>query len=202
MFRFGRHHMTVNATVVGPNIAVTPSFPGCQPCEYSLESQTVRETGDVTDRALALVNALDATQQAQTVLGAQGIDLVLGPQQPMRTIPPEGIKASALNPAQQGLLVDLVRQYVGLLDEEDAVARMSEIQANLADTYFAWYGPTTAGSAADFRVQGPTLWIEFSPQGGGGGAGGLGLGGAATTNHVHAIYRDPTNEYGARWVAG
>jgi hypothetical protein len=62
-------------------------------------------------------------------------------------------------------------------------------------------GPVRLGPAY-FRVQGPTLWIEFSPQGGGGGPGGLGLGGAATANHVHAIYRDPTNEYGARWVAG
>ena len=81
--------------------------------------------------------------------------------------------------------------------------KLAGVQSHLADTYFAWYGPTTPGSAAYFRVQGPALWIEFSPQGGGGpGGGGLGLGGVATANHVHAIFRDPTNEYGAGLIAG
>ncbi len=203
MFRFGGHHFTVNATVVGPSIAVTPSFPGCQPCEYAAGGQTVRVTGNETDRAFALLGALEAGQQAQAVLGGQAIELVLGPNLPMRTVPPEGLKASALSAAQQGLLLDLVRQYVGLLNEEDAAVKLAGVQSNLADTYFAWYGPTTPGSAAYFRVQGPALWIEFSPQGGGGpGGGGLGLGGVATANHVHAIFRDPTNEYGAGLIAG
>ena len=140
--------------------------------------------------------------QQQAVLGAQTIDLVLGANQPMRTVPPEGLRASALSAEQRTLLLDRVGEYVNLLNEEDAAVRMAEVRNNLADTYLAWYGPTTSGSAAYFRIQGPTLWIEFSPQGGGGpGGGGLGLGGAATANHVHSIYRDPTNEYGAKWAA-
>ena len=201
MFRFGGHHMTINATVAGSNIALTPSFPGCQPCEYTANNQTVRPVGAVTDKAFRLVNALDASQQQQAVLGARAVDLVLGANQPMRTVPPEGIRASALNAEQQALLLDLVGEYVGLVNDEDAAVRMAEVRSSLADTYFAWYGPTTSDGVAYFRIQGPTLWIEFSPQGGGGpGGGGLGLGGAATANHVHTIYRDPTNEYGAKWA--
>jgi Protein of unknown function (DUF3500) len=88
----------------------------------------------------------------------------------------------------------------GRLNDDAAAARMTEIRNGLASTYFAWYGPTTAGNPAYYRVQGPALWVEFAPQGGGGpGAGGLGLGGALTTDHVHSNYRDPTNEYGSRW---
>ena len=60
----------------------------------------------------------------------------------------------------------------------------------LDQTYFAWYGPTTAGSAAYFRVTGPTIVIEFSPQQMGGNA----------ANHNHGIYRDPTNDYGAKYA--
>jgi hypothetical protein len=63
---------------------------------------------------------------------------------------------------------------------------MAEIKNNLADTYFAWHGPTTNGSAAYFRVQGPTLVIEYAPQGG--------------TDHIHTIIRDPTNDYGVKLV--
>ena len=66
---------------------------------------------------------------------------------------------------------------------------MAEIKANLAETWFAWSGPTTAGSAAYFRIQGPTVFIEFAPQR---------LGGDPT-NHIHTIYRDPTNDYGSKW---
>ena len=40
--------------------------------------------------------------------------------------------------------------------------------------------------------------IEFSPQGGGNN--GNGVGGAATANHIHGIYRDPTNDYGAKYT--
>jgi hypothetical protein len=73
------------------------------------------------------------------------------------------------------------------------------VQSALDQTYLAWYGPTAQGSAAYFRVTGPTVVIEYSPQGGGGT--GTGLGGAATNLHIHGIYRDPTNDYGAKYTS-
>ena len=66
----------------------------------------------------------------------------------------------------------------------EAEARMAEIRSSLAQTYFAWSGPTTNGSAAYFCIQGPTLVIEYAPQG--------------SVDHIHTIYRDPTNDYGAK----
>ena len=45
---------------------------------------------------------------------------------------------------------------------------MKEIQAGLADTYFAWAGATTNGKGAYFRIQGPAVLIEYAPQGSGG----------------------------------
>ena len=68
---------------------------------------------------------------------------------------------------------------------------MAEIKGNLGETYFAWYGPITAGSASYWRVQGPTLYMEYSPQQMGGSA----------ANHTHAMFRDPTNDYGAAWTS-
>jgi hypothetical protein len=58
-----------------------------------------------------------------------------------------------------------------------AEPRMAEIRASVNDTWFAWSGPTTNGSAAYFRIQGPTLVIEYAPQGG--------------VDHIHTIYRIP-----------
>ena len=66
------------------------------------------------------------------------------------------------------MLVDLVREWVDILGDEAAAAKMKEVQAGLAETYFAWAGPTTNGSGAYFRIQGPTVLIEYAPQGQGG----------------------------------
>ena len=44
---------------------------------------------------------------------------------------------------------------------------------------------------AYYRIQGPHVVIEYAPQG---------LGGDLTL-HVHAMYRDPTNDYGRKSVA-
>ena len=90
------------------------------------------------------------------------------------------------------MLLDLAREWVGILNDEAAAAKMAEIKANLPETWFAWSGPTTNGSGAYFRIQGPTLLIEYSPQ--------RQRGGAPDPSHIHTIYRDPTNDYGERLV--
>jgi hypothetical protein len=57
----------------------------------------------------------------------------------------------------------------------------------LPNTYFAWSGATKNGGLAYYRIQGPTLVIEYAPQQG-------------DLDHIHTIYRDPTNDYGAKLV--
>ena len=64
---------------------------------------------------------------------------------------------------------------------------MAEINANLPRTWFAWSGATKNGGLAYYRIQGPTVVIEYAPQQG-------------DLDHIHTIYRDPTNDYGARLV--
>src|SRR4029434_8833287 len=125
-------------------------------------------------------------QRAQAILSYRVADLVLGPGQDGRTIQPERIRVSALSPPQQTMLLDVVREWSGIVTDAFAEPRMAEIRSNLPQTYFAWSGPTTNGSAAYFRVQGPTLVIEYAPQ--------------STVDHIHTIYRDPTNDYGAKFA--
>ena len=193
MIQFGGHHLAINLTIVGKSNVMTPSLPAAQPAIYKLNGETVRPLGRENDKSFALINSLDAEQQKQAILNYQVSDLVLGPGEDGKTIQPEGIKASALNAAQQQMLLELVHEWVGILNDEAAAAKMAEIKANLPETWFAWSGPTTNGSAAYFRIQGPTLLIEYSPQRSR-GSGGLDL------THIHTIYRDPTNDYGARLV--
>ena len=193
MIQFGGHHLAINMTIVGKRSVMTPSLPAAQPATYKLDGQTIRPLGRENDAAFALINALNDEQKRKAILNYQVSDLVLGPGEDGKTIQPEGINASELNQAQQRMLFDLAHEWVGIINDEAAATRMADIESHLADTWFAWSGPTTNGSAAYFRIQGPTLLIEYSPQRMRGDNG-------LDIDHIHTIYRDPTNDYGARLV--
>lgn len=186
MLQFGGHHLAINLTLASSQATMAPSLTGSQPASYTLETQTIRPLGRENDEAFALINALDNAQRSQGILTYRVADLVLGPGQDGRTIQPEGIRASALSSAQQAMLLDIVNEWTGIMHEAFAEPRMTEIRANLPRTYFAWSGPTTNGSVIYFRIQGPTLVIEYAPQN--------------SVDHIHTIYRDPTNDYGARFA--
>jgi Protein of unknown function (DUF3500) len=186
MLQFGGHHLAINLTLAGSQASMAPSLPAAQPATYTFEGRTVRPLGNENDKAFALINAMDDAQQKQAIIGSRVADLVLGPGQEGRTIQPEGIRASALSASQQTILLDIVREWTGIMNDAFAEPRMAEIRTSLPETYFAWSGPTAAGSVAYFRIQGPTLVIEYAPQGG--------------VDHIHTIYRDPTNDYGAKFT--
>lgn len=187
MIQFGGHHLGINITVVGGQNVLTPSHTGAQPTLFNFDGQSVRPLGNENDKAFALINALDAAQRKQATLNYQVRDVVAGPGHDGEVIQPEGARASAFNAAQRAMLLDLIKEWVGIVNDSAAAAKMAEIQTNLGDTYFAWSGPTTNGSSAYFRIQGPTVMIEYAPQRGG-------------TDHIHTFYRDPANDYGAKLI--
>jgi hypothetical protein len=188
MLQFGGHHLAINVTLAGRQNVLTPTHTGAQPATYTVDGRTVRPLGDENDKAFELINALNAEQQKQAILAFEVRNLVLGPGTDGKMIAPEGVRASALTPAQRAMLVELVREWVGILGDEAAAAKMKEVQSGLGDTYFAWAGPTTKGKGAYFRIQGPAVFIEYAPQGAG----------ENNIDHIHTIYRDPTNDYAAR----
>jgi hypothetical protein len=194
-WQWGGHHVTINATIVGPNLVLTPSFIGVEPATYTDASgNLVRPLGDIERDAFALVSWLDADQQRAAILGDSAIEVLLGPGRDGKTAPLEGLPVARMSVDQRAALMRLIRHYTGLANDEDAAARTAEVEKALDQTYFAWRGPTTPGSPIYFRVTGPTLVIEYAAQGPGGG------GGSRTPNHIHGIYRDPTNDYAAKLI--
>ena len=189
MVQFGGHHLGLNLTLMGDHRTLAPSHTGAQPAIYELEGKTVRPLGQEADKAFALLGSLDETQRKQAILGFQMHDLVLGPGRDGQTIQPEGIKGSALTARQQKMLLDLAGEWISIMSQAAARSKITELQQHITDTWFAWSGPTEKGKAAYFRIQGPTVLIEYAPQN---------LGGDPT-KHIHTIYRDPTNDYGTKW---
>jgi hypothetical protein len=189
MLQFGGHHLGINVTFVGDRSTIAPTHTGAQPAIYQFEGKTVRPLGGEIDKAFELLTSLDQSQREQAVLGFQMHDLVLGPGRDGQTIQPEGIKASAFNEKQRDILVSLINEWVSIMNDTSAKQKMADVKQHLDETWFTWSGPAEKGKGY-FRIQGPTVFIEYAPQR---------LGGDVT-KHIHTIYREPQNDYGAEWL--
>jgi Protein of unknown function (DUF3500) len=190
MLQFGGHHLALNITISGAQGILTPTLTGAQPALYTEGGKTVRPLGQESDKALTLLNSLDETEKKHAILSYELADLVLGPGQDGKKIQPEGLRADAMTDKQRALLLDVISEWASIINDDAAAARMLELKADINQTWFAWSGPVTGtigqNIRAYYRIQGPHLVIEYSPQT---------LGGDPAL-HVHTMYRDPTNDYG------
>lgn len=195
LLQFGGHHLALNITIEGERGILTPTLTGAQPALYTENGKVVRPLAGESDKAMALLNALDESQRKQAILGFRLADLVLGPGQDGKTIQPEGLKASGMNDKQRAMLLDTISEWANIVHESAAASRMAELKGDINETWFAWSGPTTVAPGSNitayYRIQGPHLVIEYAPQT---------LGGDPAL-HVHTMYRDPTNDYGRKAAA-
>lgn len=136
MLQFGGHHLGLNITVAGPHGVMTPTLTGAQPAVYSVMGKTVRTLAAENDKAFVLLDALDPQQRAKAVLDYEVKDLVLGPGHAGETLPPEGLKASAMNEQQRGLLQDLIGEWANIVNAAYAAPRLAQIKAGLESAGF------------------------------------------------------------------
>jgi hypothetical protein len=190
MWQFGGHHLAINATVVGERITLAPSLTGGQPVDYELHGKKVRQLANEEDTAFKLMNALSPDQRKQAILDDHHADMIWGPGREGAKPRSEGIKVSTFNEAQKKLFLELVGHRIGILNKSHAAAALAKVAGDLDQTWFSWFGPIEPGAASSFRIQGPTILMEYAPQHMGGDS----------TNHTHAMYRDPTNDYGAALI--
>src|ERR1700761_6784704 len=136
MLQFGGHHLALNITIAGSRGVLTPTLTGAQPATFKLNGKTIRPVGRESDKELALLQALDENQRSKAVLSYKVADLVLGPGQDGKKIVPDGLKASTMNGKQQAMLLDLIAEWAGILNEPSAAARMAQMKADLNETWF------------------------------------------------------------------
>ena len=111
-------------------------------------------------------------------------DIVTGTERSVDLGGYEGLAASELAADQLTLLMRLIREYVGNVDQPVAQREMERIaQAGLDRLHFAWAGSTERGEGHYYRIHGPTVLIEYDNVQGG-------------ANHVHSVVRDPENDFG------
>ena len=192
MLQFGGHHLALNITIDGERGVLTPTLTGAQPSLYTANGKTIRPLGQESDKAIALLNALDENQRKQAILSFRLAYLVLGPGQDGKTIQPEGLKASSMTDKQRAMLLDAISEWAGIIHESAATVRMAELKADINETWFAWIGAHDDVSPFYYRVHSPVILIEFDHQ-----SGIVFDNDVHTRDHIHTIVRTPNgNDYG------
>jgi hypothetical protein len=110
-------------------------------------------------------------------------------QQLVYSDPPRGLPVAAMNEAQREKAWDVIRVYIERLPEELASAEIRRLrETGIDDVHFAWAGAEVRLQPHYYRLQGPTLVIEYDNI-------------QNDTNHIHAVWRNPRADFGADLLA-
>ena len=228
-FQYEGHHVAINYFVLGDQVVMTPTFMGSEPTSATYKGEKITMFKPETTAGLTLLRSLTDAQRAKVISSTvkkSGDDMKAGAGQDNAKLAFEGLAGSELTAAQKEKLLDLVRVYVGYMDDGHAGVKMKEVEKHLDKTYFYWLGATKDTSAFYYRVHSPVVLIEYDaqsplaygtsartgggqpsgqPTGGmptgqpsGGMGGGMGsMGGTPTQQHIHTIIRTPNaGDYG------
>lgn len=199
--QFGGHHLGMNVDLNGQNQTVTfaPTHLGSQPYSYTAQDgQTVTAMDGIYTDAFAFYNSLNQDQLTALYQGENVSNLTCAPGATCDYPIGSGLAGSELKDEQKELLLELIKNYAGMADQQTWEAQKAKILATLDDTYISWSGATEYDTSIEggiyFLISGPNVYLEFSGQSASAGAD---IAGELTTGwgHVHSIYRDPANDY-------
>jgi len=188
-WRFEGHHVSLNYTLVGGEmIGPTPTFFGANPGQVRHgEHQGLRALRDEEDLGRQLVKELDAPQRQAALINAEAPSDILTRNlvQVGDAVKPEGLAGNQMSPGQRQVLKALVQVYVHRLPEELAQVEWGKLEgADLGLLHFAWAGGLEPGEPHYYRVQGGHFLVEYDNT-------------QNDANHIHAVWRDLANDFGA-----
>ena len=186
-WQFDGHHLVLNFTVSPEELGFSPSLWGISPNTIpkwgsDLDGQTILMEERTTPRAF--LDALTPDQRMVAMVTMEEMSTLLyGPGLDDTVTAPVGINAKDLDDDQRAMLLEVVGVYINNAPAPFSEWRMFEIEDEIDDLYFAWKGPSAMNQAGYYLVQGPSVIIEMDE--------------SVFGDHIHAVYRDPTNDYGA-----
>ncbi len=193
------HHLNLNYFVLGDQVVMTPAFWGSEPAVATsgrFAGTVIME--DEQAAGLAMIRALTPAQQSRAILETSktGNNILAQAFSDNLVLDYAGIRADAFSEAQKAQLRDLIGLYVGNMRDAHQRVRMSEVEAHLDDTWFAWIGETGDDAVYYYRIHSPVILIEFDHETP------VGLRhiyppGVPYREHIHAVVRTPNgNDYG------
>lgn len=192
------HHLAVNFTIVDGKSTFVPMFYGSDPAVIAGGAEAGYQfLPQERRRGYELLNSLDSKQQALAIIADSvpfnkyGAKDFFGPGKKGNTIERRGIRADQLNAEQKKLLWILIEEYVNNADFDVAEKQLAKIKHDGEENlYFMWMGPHDGSEQVFFRVNSPSILIDFVDQ----------RTGFDWNTHPHTIVRDPSNDYGDKWL--
>lgn len=188
------HHCIINYFVMGDQVVMTPTFMGGEPVRAEggkFKGTVIMQ--DEQDKGAKFYTSLTPEQQAKATLNREK-DKNYNLSEAYKdniVLDYAGLSASQLKAEQIKLLVDVISEYIGNMDDGHARVKMDEVRQNLPRTHFAWIGDPNG--VFYYRIQSPVLLIEFDHQ----SPVALARSRVPTRQHVHTVVRTPNgNDYG------
>lgn len=105
------------------------------------------------------------------------------------TAAPRGVAGAGLRADQRELLRGVLEVFVGRIPEELAERESAKFAGDRLDgVHFAWAGGVQRGQPHYYRLQGPQLLAEYDNT-------------QRDVNHIHTVWRDPTNDFASDALA-
>jgi len=189
------HHLIINCFVLGDQVVMSPQFFGSEPnIATAGKYEGTRVFDAEQDRGLAVMQALDASQQANAIIGdVMPPECVIPAFSDNADLARTGLRMDQMTAGQRELATSLIESYVGRLRPGHSDAWMKEVTTYLDETYFGWIGEYETDDAVFYyRVHSPVILIEFDHQRG------VALNfDVPTRHHIHTVVRIPNgNDYG------
>jgi hypothetical protein len=183
-WRFEGHHVSVHATVVDGEVALTPLFLGANPAVVAEAGRPVLAPLAVEEQlGFELLHALSGEQRSAAMVADVAPDDIVTRNAPsidasltVEGVPLRALSGSAASAARALLDVYLARFPAG--------AR----RPSADDARFAWAGAEEPGVGHYYRVAGPRLLVELDNT-------------QNEANHVHTVVRDPEGDFGGDVLA-
>jgi hypothetical protein len=187
MVQFGGHHAAYNITYYKDDVSLSPTLTAIEPSEFETDGKSYAPLKDKRDTTIAAIGSLSDSELEKAEIDGSFDDLLLGPGNDGPFPDPEGVVVGDLTDKQQDKVTAMIRTWVDDLDEEAAEALVASYVSEYDKTYLGWSGATAIDDKETYvRVDGPSVWIEFSNQGG------IVVEGV----HQHTIFRDESADYG------
>ena len=188
-WRFEGHHISFTFSFNKKMlVSGTPGFMGSNPAIVLNGPMAGKQVlKDESDKGFSLIQSLNVIQLKKAIIDTVAFkDILTFDKRKALLGNPEGIKYSELTKVQQSLLLQLISVYVHRYRNDFAEKMMQDIKKQgLENIWFAWAGFTKPeiGKGSYYRVQGPTLVIEYDNT-------------QNNANHVHSVVRDLKNDFG------
>ena len=214
-WRLVGHHLSLNFTVAGQDLmAASPLLLGSEPARLG----PFRVLGHEENLGFSLLAGLDEGQRATATIhstpppdfasrcvpllgeeewpdlhgvGRRDAGITDEDREALRWVKdqPRGLARAHMGTDQQQAFDELLEGFLARLKPDQVGREMDRVRAaGYDDLHFVWAGAHRIEDPHYFRIEGPVTLIEFDNA-------------EDDANHVHCVWRDPTNDFGADVLA-